>query len=187
MPVILVKPKRFEDARGWFSETYRADRAATLGIDVPFVQDNHSYSAPAGTIRGLHYQSPPHAQAKLVRCVAGAIWDVAVDVRRGSPTYGEWVGAELTAANGHQLFVPAGFLHGFATLVPDTEVAYKVSDYYAPETDGGIAWDDPTLARPWPLPPGGAVVSGKDATLPKLSDFDTPFAYDGRPLEPIGD
>lgn len=187
VPVILVKPTRHGDARGWFSETYRHDRWTAWGIPDVFVQDNHSMSAPAGVIRGLHFQAPPHAQAKLVRCIAGRIWDVAVDIRRGSPTYGEWVAAELSTANGHQLYLPAGFAHGFVTLEPDTEVVYKVTDFYAPETDGGLKWDDPDLALPWPLPATGAVVSDKDAKLPGFAGFDSPFDYDGRPLAPLSD
>lgn len=186
MPVVLIKPRRFGDDRGWFSETYNARSYADLGVDVAFVQDNHSLSKPAGTLRGLHFQTPPHGQDKLVRCLRGRIWDVAVDVRNGSPTYGQWVAAELTADNGHQLFVPVGFLHGFLTLEPDTEVAYKVSDFYAPECDGGIAWDDADLALPWPLPDGAPpILSGKDGRQPKLAEFDSPFAYDGRPLAPL--
>lgn len=185
MPVVLIKPKRFGDDRGWFTETYNQKIFTDLGVDGQFVQDNHSYSAPAGTLRGLHFQSPPHGQAKLVRCIRGSIWDVAVDVRRGSPTYGQWVAAELSAQNGHQLFVPVGFLHGFVTLEPDCEVTYKVTDFYAPECDGGIAWDDPDLALPWPLPVAAPVLSGKDAKQPRLAAFDSPFSYDGRPLAPL--
>lgn len=187
MPVILVKPRRFGDSRGWFSETYRDDRYVALGVDSGFVQDNQSWSAAAGTVRGLHFQRPPHAQAKLVRCLVGAIWDVAVDLRRGSPTYGGWVGAELTAENGHQLYVPVGFAHGFVTLTDDTHVAYKVSDFYAPETEGGLIWNDPALALAWPLPAGGAVTSDKDAVLGGLDGFKTPFDYDGKPLVALGD
>ena len=187
LPVQLIRPKRFSDDRGWFSETWHEARLARQGIDARFCQDNHSLSRPVGTVRGLHFQTPPHAQAKLVRCVAGSIWDVAVDLRAGSPTYGQWVGATLSATNGDQMFIPAGFAHGFVTLEPDSEVIYKVDDYYAPECDGGIAWDDPDLALPWPLPDSGPVLSGKDETLPRLSAWDSPFAYDGRPLEPFPD
>ena len=183
MPVILTTPKRFEDERGWFSETYNQAREAAAGIDVVFIQDNHSLSRPAGVLRGLHFQRPPHAQAKLVRCLRGSIWDVAVDIRKGSPTFGQSVSATLTAARGEQLFVPVGFAHGFVTLEPDTEIAYKCSALYAPEADAGIAWDDPALGLDWPLPEGGPILSPKDAKLPRLDEIDSPFAYDGRPLE----
>ena len=184
-PVRLLTPRRFGDARGWFSETYTEGWAAAHGIDVHFVQDNHSYSADAGTLRGLHFQAPPHGQAKLVRCVRGAIADYAVDVRRDSPTWGQWVAAELSADNGRQLFVPVGFAHAFITLTPDVEVIYKVSDVYAPQCDGGVAWDDPDIGIDWPLPPTGPVLSDKDRKLPRLKDFDSPFEYDGRPLLPL--
>jgi dTDP-4-dehydrorhamnose 3,5-epimerase len=184
-PVILIKTRRFGDERGWFSETYAEAKYAGLGVDVRFVQDNQSYSAQAGTLRGIHFQTPPHAQAKLVRCVRGAIMDYAVDLRRGSPTWGKWVAAELSADNGDQLYVPVGFGHAFVTLTPDTEVAYKVSDVYAPDCDGGVRWDDPDIGVDWPLPPSGPVLSDKDRALPLLGDFDSPFAYDGRPLQPL--
>lgn len=185
MPVLLITPRKFEDERGWFSETYSDRALEKLGITHAFVQDNHSMSRPIGTLRGLHFQTPPHAQDKLVRCVAGRIWDVAVDIRRDSPTRGRWTAAELSAANGSQLYVPAGFAHGFVTLAPDTQVIYKVSGHYAPECDGGIAWDDPDIALPWPLPAGGPVLSDKDKKHPRLADFDSPFAYDGVPLTPV--
>ena len=183
LPVQLIRPKRFSDDRGWFSETWRKDRLAGQGIDSSFCQDNHSLSRPVGTLRGLHFQAPPHAQSKLVRCVAGSIWDVAVDLRAGSPTYGDWVGSTLSAENGDQLFIPVGFGHGFITLEPDSEVIYKVDDYYAPDCDGGIAWDDPDLALEWPLPDGGPILSDKDRLLPRLKSWDSPFPYDGRPLK----
>ena len=182
--VILLKPRRFADDRGWFSETYTRRAAAAAGIDVEFVQDNHSLSREAGTIRGLHFQTPPHGQGKLVRCTAGRIMDCAVDVRRGSPTYGRHVSAELSAENGHQLYVPVGFAHAFLTIEPDCEVIYKVTDYYAPASDGGVRFDSPEIGIAWPLPPGGAVLSDKDRRLPTLSEFDSPFAYDGEPLSP---
>ncbi len=185
MPVILIKPKRFEDSRGWFAVTYNRERFAALGVDVEFVQDNHSLSRPAGVLRGLHYQHPPHAQAKLVRCVRGRIWDVAVDIRAGSPTFGQSVTAELTAGGGEQLFVPAGFAHGFVTLEPDTEVVYKASAFYAPQADAGFRWDSPGLGLDWPLPPGGPVLSEKDERLPTLNEIESPFVYDGRPLVPL--
>lgn len=186
MSVLLVRPRRFRDARGWFSESWNADRFAGWGIDAAFVQDNHSYSAPAFTLRGLHFQTPPHAQAKLVRCTRGAIFDVAVDVRPDSPTYRRWVAAELSAETGDQLFIPAGFAHGFLTLTPDCEVMYKVDAPYAPAADGGIAWDDPDIAIDWPLPAGAQpLLSDKDAALPRLAALTSPFAYDGKPLVPL--
>lgn len=182
--VQLIEPVRHGDARGWFTEYYTERRFAERGIDCRFVQDNHSLSAPASALRGLHFQTPPHGQDKLVRCIRGRILDVAVDVRRGSPTYGRHVAAELSAANGRQLFVPVGFAHAFLTLEDDCEVTYKVSDYYAPECDGGIRWDSAGID--WPLPPGTAPeLSAKDAKLPALADFDSPFPYDGRPLAPL--
>ena len=181
----LLSPTRHGDDRGWFTETYSVPAFAARGIGETFVQDNHSYSAPRLTLRGLHYQAPPRAQAKLVRCIRGSILDVAVDIRRGSPTYGEWRAATLTAANGHQLYVPVGYAHGFLTLEPDCEVAYKVSDVYAPACDGGIRWDDPDIGIDWPTDGAAPVLSAKDAGLPALADFASPFAYDGVPLGDI--
>lgn len=177
-----IVPARHGDARGWFVESYNRRALAALGIDCDFVQDNHSYSAKRGTLRGIHYQRAPHGQAKLVRCLVGAIWDVAVDLRAGSPTYGKWVAATLTAAGGEQLFVPVGFGHGFVTLTDDVEVAYKASDYYAPECEGGIVWNDPDLAVAWPLDGLEPVLAGKDTLLPRLAEWESPFAYDGQPL-----
>lgn len=185
--VILLKPRRFSDDRGWFSETYSRRGAAAAGIPDEFVQDNHSLSRHTGTIRGLHFQTPPHGQGKLVRCTAGRVMDYAVDVRRGSPTYGRFVSAELTAENGWQLWVPVGFAHAFCTLEPDSEVLYKVTDVYAPAHDGGIRWDDPQIGIDWPLPASGPVLSDKDGKLPHLSEFDSPFPYDGEPLAPTLD
>ena len=181
----LILPRRFGDARGWFMETYSEASALAEGITSRFVQDNQSFSAFQGTIRGLHYQRPPRAQAKLVRCVRGSIMDCAVDIRRGSPTYGRHVAALLTAKGGEQLFVPIGFAHGFITLEPDVEVAYKVTDTYAPDCEGGIAWNDPSLDIVWPLPVSGAVSSDKDRGLPRLAELESPFEYDGRPLVPL--
>lgn len=175
--VVLITPKRHGDARGYFAETFRDDWFRKNVDDITFVQDNHSLSAQPGTLRGVHYQAPPYAQAKLVRCVAGAIWDVAVDVRRESPTYGQWTARELTAENGHQLYVPAGFAHGFLTLLPDTEITYKCSNYYHAESDAGFAWNDPDIAVPWPLPGAAPILSAKDQTLPNLRDIESPFAY----------
>lgn len=182
--VVLVRPKRIGDDRGWFSETYNETVFARFGIRDRFVQDNHSLSVPVGTLRGLHFQTPPFEQAKLVRCIRGRIFDVAVDVRHGSPTYGRWVGAELSSENGHQLYVPVGFAHGFVTLEPATEVTYKVSNIYSPTNDGGILWSDPQIGLEWPLPQGVApILSPKDERQPLLNDFDSPFTYDGIPLE----
>ncbi len=183
--VRLIETRRLGDQRGWFSETYSERHFAEQGIATRFVQDNHSLSATAGTLRGLHFQRPPQAQAKLVRCIRGAIWDVAVDLRRGAPSFGCWVAAELTAENGHQLFVPAGFAHGFITLVDATEVIYKVSSFYTPDCDSGLRWDDPDLGLPWPVPPGGPHLSPKDAALPPFAGFDSPFDDDGAPLMPL--
>ncbi|MEO1045698.1 MAG: dTDP-4-dehydrorhamnose 3,5-epimerase [Pseudomonadota bacterium] len=174
-PVVIIEPRRHGDTRGYFAETFRDDWFRRNVADIAFVQDNHSLSAEPGTLRGLHFQTPPHAQAKLVRCVAGAIWDVAVDIRSGSQSYGQWAAAELSAENGRQLFIPAGFAHGFVTLGPATEVAYKCSDYYAPECDAGLAWDDPDLALPWPLDGKPPIVSDKDGSHPGLADFSNPF------------
>lgn len=183
-PVQLIEPRRHGDARGWFTETYNRETFVARGIDSVFVQDNHSLSRPAFTLRGLHFQSPPRAQDKLVRCIRGRIRDVAVDVRAGSPTYGRSVTAELSEDNGYQLFVPIGFAHGFLTLEPDCEVVYKCSDTYAPEVDGGIAWDSAGID--WPLPSGiGPELSAKDQNLPRLADFASPFVYDGNPLQPL--
>ena len=173
--VLVLTPARFGDARGWFSETYNAARFFEAGLTISWVQDNHSYSGRAGTLRGLHYQRAPHAQDKLVRCTRGAIFDVAVDVRRGSPTYGQWLGVDLTPENGKQLFVPKGCLHGFVTRLPDSEVQYKCSDIYAPECDGAIRWNDPTLAIDWGV--GAPVLSAKDQAAPLLSEWQNPFEW----------
>ncbi len=174
--VLVLTPARFGDDRGWFSETWNAHRLAQAGLAVDFVQDNHSMSSTIGTLRGLHYQSPPHAQDKLVRCSYGAIFDVAVDVRQGSPSYGHWVGVELSAQNAKQLFVPRGFLHGFVTRETDTEVQYKCSDVYAPDCDGAIRWDDPDIGIDWGLT-GAPVLSAKDTAAPLLRDFASPFVW----------
>lgn len=169
--VLVITPQRFGDARGWFVETYNASRMAVAGIGVTFVQDNHSFSAAKGTLRGLHYQRPPHAQDKLVRCSRGAILDVAVDARVGSPTYGKWVAIEVSAENGRQLLVPKGFLHGFVTTAPDTEVQYKCSDLYAPDCDGGVRWD--SLGIDWGVT--DPVLSAKDQVAPAFGDWQSPF------------
>jgi dTDP-4-dehydrorhamnose 3,5-epimerase len=177
-----IIPPRHGDARGWFTESYSKRRLAEAGIAGDFVQDNHSFSASRGTLRGIHFQTPPRPQAKIVRCLAGAIWDVAVDLRAASPTYGRWVAAELTAAGGEQLYIPAGFGHGFLTLTDNAEVAYKASDYYAPECDAGLAWDCPVMAIAWPDPGMAPTLSDKDRALPGLGGWTSPFAYDGMPL-----
>ena len=176
--LLILEPARFGDDRGFFSESWNRKTLQGQGIDIDFVQDNHSLSAAVNTVRGLHFQSPPHAQAKLVRCGRGVLFDVAVDVRRGSPTYGHWFGIELSAENGKQLLVPAGFLHGFATRAPDTEIIYKCSDYYAPECDGAVRFDDPAIGIDWGLS-GPAILSDKDAKAQLLGAFDTPFVWEG--------
>lgn len=176
----MLTPARFGDARGFFSESWNRKTIAAQGITLDFVQDNHSLSAQIGTIRGLHFQSPPHAQAKLVRCGRGCLFDVVVDIRRGSPTYGHWLGEELSDQNGRQLLIPAGFLHGFITRAPDTEIIYKCTDYYAPACDGAVRFDDPDIGIDWGLPAGVApVLSDKDATAPLLRDLDSPFVFEG--------
>ncbi|WP_156963638.1 dTDP-4-dehydrorhamnose 3,5-epimerase [Muricoccus aerilatus] len=168
---LLLGLRRIGDLRGYFMETYSERDFRAVGVDARFVQDNQSLSARVGTLRGLHFQTPPHAQAKLVRVVRGAVLDVAVDIRRDSPGFGRHVACHLTADGAEQLYIPAGFAHGFVTLAPDTEVAYKVSDLYAPECDRGIAWDDPDLGLPWPELPGGPILSAKDRNHPRLRDL----------------
>jgi dTDP-4-dehydrorhamnose 3,5-epimerase len=184
LPQIII-PKRHVDIRGWFSETFHERRLHEVGITCPFVQDNQSSSKRAGTLRGLHFQLPPMAQAKLVSVSCGRILDVAVDVRRGSPTYGKHVATELSAESGHQLYVPVGFAHGFLTLEDDVVVLYKVTDYYAPTYDSGIRWSDPELAIPWPCKGTDMIISDKDRQLPLLKDLTSPFDYDGHPLETL--
>ncbi|WP_435988388.1 dTDP-4-dehydrorhamnose 3,5-epimerase [Sulfitobacter sp. SH24] len=174
--VFLLKPARFGDARGFFSESWNRKRLAEHRITLDFVQDNHSLSAAVGTVRGLHFQAPPHAQDKLVRCGRGALFDVAVDIRKGSPTYGQWVGYDLTAENGLQLLIPKGFLHGFATRAPDTEILYKCTDYYAPECEGAVRFDDPGIGIDWGIA-GEAILSEKDAMAAQWAAFDSPFSY----------
>lgn len=176
--VLVLQPRRFEDARGFFSEVWNRRTLADAGVNRDFVQDNQSVSLRRGTVRGLHFQAPPHAQAKLVRCGRGAIWDVAVDVRRGSPTFGQWVGVELSAENGRQVYVPEGFLHGFSTLTDDAEVLYKCTDFYAPAADGAVRFDSPGLAVDWRLDGGEALVSDKDARAPDFDAFESPFAME---------
>ena len=169
----VLTPARFGDSRGFFSESWNRRRMAEQGLDLDFVQDNHSLSAKAGTLRGLHYQSPPNPQAKLVRCGRGALYDVAVDFRQGSETFGRWVGVELTATNARQLYIPAGFLHGFVTREDDTEVVYKCSGYYAPESDGAVAWDDRQIGVDWGVT--DPILSEKDAAAPPLARAPRPF------------
>lgn len=175
--VKLIGPPKYDDSRGFFSETWNASKLKAQGFDEAFVQDNHSLSTQQGTIRGLHCQIAPNVQGKLVRVVKGAIWDVAVDIRQGSPTYGKWVAAELSAQNWLQLWIPVGFLHGFCTLQPDTEVIYKVTGEYAEDCERAVRWDDPALALPWPVAPDNALVSDKDRAAPSFKPEDQWFAF----------
>ncbi len=168
--VILITPPKFGDARGFFSETFNAPRFAEAGISLPFLQDNQSLSAKRGTIRGLHCQLPPHAQGKLVRVTKGAVWDVAVDARVGSATYGKWVGAELSAENWSQLWVPPGFLHGFVTLTDDTEFVYKCTDVYDKSSERAVIWNDPDLAIAWPIAENEILLSDKDKVAASFND-----------------
>ena len=168
--VLVITPKRHGDARGWFSETWSRKALAAVGVAADFVQDNQAFNAKKGTLRGLHFQKAPHAQGKLVRVLKGAIFDVAVDIRPGSATYGHWVGHTLTAEVGEQLWVPRGFAHGYVTLTDDTELFYKVDGDYAPELEGGVIWNDPDLGIPWPVD-GEPILSAKDQVLPRLKDL----------------
>ena len=177
--VLILTPARHGDARGFFSESWNRRTLAEAGIDIDFVQDNHSLSRDVGTIRGLHYQAPPHAQAKLVRCGRGALYDVAVDARKGAPTYGQWVGIELSYENGKQLLIPEGFLHGFVTREENTEIIYKCSDQYAPAAEGAVRVDDRDLNIDWGIAPGAAILSDRDAAAPSFAAFDTPFVWEG--------
>jgi len=176
--VLILTPQRHGDARGFFSESWNRKRLQEAGINVDFVQDNHSLSERENTLRGLHFQTPPHAQAKLVRCGRGRFLDVAVDIRRGSPTYGQHVSVELSFENGKQLWVPAGFAHGFVTREPDTEIIYKCSDYYAPDCDRAIHWD--SCGIDWGLT-GAPILSDKDSAAPRLEAVDSPFTWEGGP------
>lgn len=169
--MLLLEPARFGDARGFFSEAWSAEAFARAGVPDAFVQDNHSLSRAVGVVRGLHFQAPPSAQGKLVRVPRGAIWDVAVDLRAGSPTFGRHAAAVLSAANWRQLWIPPGFAHGFCTVEPDAEVLYKVDAPYDAAADGGVAWDDPDLGVPWPVDPTAATLSDKDRRLPRLRDL----------------
>ncbi len=176
-----ITPQRFSDDRGYFTETYNADTLATFGIKIAFVQDNQSYSRDIGTVRGLHFQAPPFAQAKLVRVIQGTIWDVAIDIRKGSPTYGHWTGVELSDTKGNQLLIPEGFLHGFVTRTAHCIVAYKCSATYASDCEGAVRFDDPDLAIDWGLGTTQAVLSPKDADAPGFADLASPFVY-GNPV-----
>jgi dTDP-4-dehydrorhamnose 3,5-epimerase len=177
--VIEITPRKFGDERGFFSEVFKRADFETQGLDIDWVQDNQSFSAPVGTVRGLHFQAPPFAQHKLVRVVRGAIFDVAVDIRKGSPTFGRWVGAELSAEKWNQLLVPIGFAHGFMTIRPDTEVIYKVSARYAPDSEGAVLWNDPAIGIEWPEPSAPPTLSSKDQVAPPLSELDSPFSFEG--------
>lgn len=173
--VKIIRPKKYGDSRGFFSETYHQKALAEAGIHLNFVQDNHSLSAERGVVRGLHFQTAPYAQDKLIRVTRGAIFDVAVDLRRGSPTFAKHVSVVLSASDWNQLLVPVGFAHGFCTLEPATEVIYKVTAHYSPQHDRGVLWNDPALAIPWPVNPGEAILSEKDRRLPRLSELQELF------------
>lgn len=177
--VLVLTPRRFQDARGFFCETWNDARLRDAGISIDFVQDNQSVSALAGTVRGLHFQTPPHAQAKLVRCGRGVLFDVAVDLRTDSPNYGRWTGVELSVGNGKQLLIPEGFGHGFVTRTDDTEILYKCSAPYVPEADGAVLWSDPGIGIDWGLDEQEPVLSDKDILAPTLATFDNPFRMKG--------
>ncbi|XZF75625.1 dTDP-4-dehydrorhamnose 3,5-epimerase [Bacillus sp. AL-1R] len=174
--IVVIEPTVFGDHRGWFMETYNDSKMKDLGMDLNFVQDNQSFSALKGTLRGLHYQLSPKAQTKLVRCTRGAIFDVAVDLRKGSPTYGKWFGIELSAENKKQLFIPKGFAHGFMTLTDNVEVQYKADEFYSPECDRGIVWNDPDIQVQWPMN-SSPLLSEKDKAAPLLKDAENNFIY----------
>ncbi len=174
--LVVLVPRRFGDDRGFFCESWNKRLLAEHRLHYDFVQDNYSLSRDVGTVRGLHFQAPPHAQDKLVRCGRGRLFDVAVDIRKGSPTFGLWFGVELSFENGKQLLIPAGFLHGFVTREPDTEIIYKCTDYYAPEADGAVRFDDPDIGIDWELS-CEPILSDKDAAAPYLKDFDSPFVW----------
>jgi len=176
-----IQPRRIRDTRGFFSEVWNERALTDAGIHAAFIQENHSYSERAGTVRGLHFQAPPMAQAKLIRVGRGEILDVAVDIRRGSPTYGQHCRAVLSAANGHQLFIPPGFLHGFVTLCDDVDVYYLVTAHWSAPSEGAVRWNDPDLGIDWGIDPADAKLSDKDALAPFFANFDTPFAVEGAP------
>ncbi|CCG09074.1 dTDP-4-dehydrorhamnose 3,5-epimerase [Pararhodospirillum photometricum] len=175
--VKILRPKKHGDARGFFSETYTERDLAAAGLTLTFVQDNHAFSAEKGTVRGLHFQTPPFAQDKLIRVVRGAILDVAVDVRTGSATYGQHVSAVISAEAWNQILVPIGFAHGLVTLEPNTEVLYKVTNYYSPEHDKGLLWNDPDLGIDWPIGEADAILSEKDKRQPRLAELPVCFPY----------
>jgi dTDP-4-dehydrorhamnose 3,5-epimerase len=175
--VLIMTPNIFRDERGYFAETYRQDVLDNLSVDISFIQDNQALSIRAGVVRGLHFQTPPFAQAKLVRALRGRIVDVAVDMRKGSPTFGQHVAIELSAENMKQLLIPEGFAHGYLTLEPNVEIAYKVSARYSPAHDHGVFWADPSLDLPWGIDPQDAILSEKDKKLPLFNDVATPFVY----------
>jgi len=176
--VLIVEPIRFEDHRGFFSEIYSKRSYEKIGIDIDFIQDNHSISYDVSTLRGLHFQAPPHAQAKLVRCGHGCLFDVAVDLRYGSPTYGQWTGVELSAKNGLQLYIPIGFAHGFVTREPNTEIVYRCSDYYSPENEGALRFDCPKIGVNWSLNGQNPILSDKDANAMQMDELVSPFLYE---------
>ena len=175
--ILVLTPKRHIDNRGFFAETWRQQNFLDLNLELNFVQDNHSVSLKTGTLRGLHFQSPPHAQAKLVRCGKGMVFDVVVDIRKGSPSYGMWNGYHLSSQNGRQLYIPKGFAHGFLTLEPESEIIYKCTDYYVPETEKSLRWNDPDLRIQWPTY-DEVLISEKDAKAPLLSEIDSPFYWE---------
>lgn len=176
--VLILTPARHGDQRGFFSESWNAERMAAAGLDYSLVQDNHSLSVEAGTLRGLHFQTPPRAQTKLVRCGRGKLFDVAVDIRHGSPSFGKWVGVELSFENGRQLLIPSGFLHGFVTREPMTEIIYKCTDTFAPDCDAAVRWDDPSIGIDWGLEGNRPILSKKDATAPRLSELAPHFTWE---------
>lgn len=178
--VVILTPRRFGDARGFFCESWNKARMAGAGLDYDFVQDNHSMSTATGTLRGLHFQAPPSAQAKLVRCGRGRLYDVAVDIRAGSPTFGQWIGVELSFDNGRQLLIPRGFLHGFVTREPMTEIVYKCDGYYDAGADGAVRWNDPAIGIDWGLT-GDPVLNDRDAKAPFLAELGTVFTHEGAP------
>jgi dTDP-4-dehydrorhamnose 3,5-epimerase len=180
--ILLITPRRFGDARGFISETYNRAQLVGIGITADFVQDNHSLSAAKGTVRGLHFQVPPHAQDKLIRVCRGAIYDVVVDIRRGSPTFGKAVSTVLSVENWRQIWVPKGFAHGFCTLEPDTEIIYKITDLYSPECDRGLAWNDPALKIDWPVEARDAVLSDRDRQHPSLAELPQYFRREREPI-----